>query len=122
MADAPDGLRARPLDIDRAAHRQRLQAERERLLELAPPDVLAELIAANRSRSAIEESIRALRDGHAGWHHREAAQAARDMNEARSRCRQAERFAASSDVSWRNRRYWCGEAKRRTQEELRAKQ
>ena len=51
------------VDVDREAHRARLVSERERLLELAPPDMLVDLIDANRRRSGLEEAIRALRDG-----------------------------------------------------------
>src|SRR5207248_5328812 len=57
-APAPDGTRARPVDVDREAQRARLVSERERLLELAPPDVLADLVDANRRRSGLEDAIR----------------------------------------------------------------
>ena len=121
-APAPDGIRARPVDVDRDAQRQRLRAEREQLLELGPRDVQADLGDAIARHTRLAESLRDLRTGRGEWRDSYAGDAARVLIEARSRRKQAEAFARMPDVSWRTRRHWHGQARRWAEQETLAQQ
>jgi hypothetical protein len=116
-APAPEDVPARPVDIDRAALRQRLEAERQRLLNLAPPDVLPDIVDANQRHYRLKASIRDLQNGHPRCRGSEAGDTAYQLNQARTRLRQAEQLATSRNTSRRDRRYWRGQARHWTEQQ-----
>jgi conjugative relaxase-like TrwC/TraI family protein len=109
-APAPDGMRARPVDVDRTARRVRLEEERERLLDLAPPDPFLDIVRANDRRKALKESLCDLEVGAGQWRNTDAGEVARGLVEAKGRRRQAGEFAHLG--SWSSRRHWRAEARR----------
>lgn len=116
-APAPDTMRVRPVDVDRAALRERLHSERQRLLNLAPPDMLHDIIDANHRHTTLKESLRDLQDGHGQWRDSDAGDTARKLSKARGLRRQAEEFAGSRDMSRRDRRYWRDQTRRWTEQQ-----
>ena len=112
-----DAVAARPVAVDRDARRERLIAERERLRQLAPPDVIANLVTANMKRTRLEESLRDLKFGRGEWWNTDVGATARNLIEARSRRQQAEAFASTDNMSWRMRRSWRRDAHRWAEQE-----
>src|SRR4029077_19531518 len=98
-----------------AAQRARLEAERQRLLNLAPPDVLTDFVEANSRHTRLQASIRDLQDGHTRWRGSDAGDTAYQLKQAGRRRREAEQLASDRSRSWRDRRYWRGQARHWTE-------
>jgi hypothetical protein len=116
-APVPKTKLARPVDLDRPAQLARLQAERDQLLALVPPDVQSELTGAVMRRTRIQDDLRDLKTGHGRWQHSDVGAAAHDLNEAGQLRRQAETFAAMPTMPRRMRRAWRKDIGRWTEQE-----
>jgi len=109
-APAPDGLRTRPGEVDAQAQQARLRVERERLEQLAPPDVQDDLAAAIGRQRSLHDDLRDLQHGLGRWRGTDLGTAARARIEAGARRQQAETFA-NTPMSRRMRRSWRNEAR-----------
>ncbi len=103
-APAIDVVAARPGPVDHDAQRQRLMEERARLLDLAPPDVTADLAAAERRRTSLKESLDDLRWGSGPWRNTDVGTTARQLNDARRRRQHAEASSSNENAPWLMRR------------------
>jgi hypothetical protein len=78
--------------------------------------VLNDIIDANWRHTQFTESLWDLQDGHGQSRDSDAGDTARKLSKARALRRQAEEFAASRNVSHRDRRYWRGQTRRWTEQ------
>jgi conjugative relaxase-like TrwC/TraI family protein len=100
--DTPSGQRA-------ALRHARLEAERRAVAAAIPPDRTGELWAAEQRLADLRQDRTDVPTGHGRYAGTPEGNAARQLVDARSRQREAERFAESSD-GWRSRRQWHKEA------------
>ncbi len=108
-APAPAGHKTRPDPIDYEAQRARLEAERERLRQLAPPDVSTEYVAAQARVNRLQAAVQDLLCGRGEWYAR-FGKAAHERFQAHLHHNNAERNADDPTLSRRARRRWRDDA------------
>jgi hypothetical protein len=96
---------AAPATIREALRLARLEAQRQATQAAIPPDRTPELRAAEIRLAALQRSRRDLEAGRGRYADTAQGEAARDLNTARTRRQEAERFADTAD-SRRMRRHW----------------
>ncbi len=110
---------AAPATIREALRLARLEAQRQATQAAIPPDRTPELHAAEVHLAALQRSRRDLEAGRGRYADTAQGAAARDLNTARSRRREAERFSEPAD-SRRTRRHWRLDAKEWANREVKA--
>jgi conjugative relaxase-like TrwC/TraI family protein len=101
---ATDAVAGRTAPVNRDAQRQRLIEERDRLRQLAPPDVTLDLVAAQMQRTRLQESLIDLMWGRGQWSKTEAGRIKQNLADAQRRRQQAEAVVASDNAPWRMQR------------------
>jgi conjugative relaxase-like TrwC/TraI family protein len=110
-----------PAPMRSALRRARLEAEHQAVAGAVPPDVRADLWRANHELLTAEKDRQDLDTGHGCYLDTDLGHAAHRLRDARSRARQAERFAEDPNSSRRNRRYWRHQASEWRAEEAEAR-
>ena len=110
---------AAPATIRQALRLARLEAQRQATDATIPPDRTEELRAAEIRLANLQRSWRDLETGRGRYADTAGGEAARDLNTALKRRREAERFAEGAD-SRRTRRHWRHDAKEWADREVKA--